>query len=91
MKSNSIDDRGETEDVDSSAAALSSSSSTATLEPGRLRAIFYRLQLAGLSPGQAGNVTAHLVGLHAVQPGWTVQEIERLLFVRALVDQGRLT
>jgi hypothetical protein len=38
-----------------------------------------------------GNLTAYLHGLAPVEGGWTVDEIERLLFVRHLVEHQRLT
>jgi hypothetical protein len=51
---------------------------------------FRRLRMGGLTMSEAGNLTAHVKGLHAVPGGWTVEEIERLLFVREMVRQGRL-
>ena len=51
---------------------------------------FRRLRMGGLTMSEAGNLTAHVKGLHAVPGGWTVEEIERLLFVRELVRQGRM-
>jgi hypothetical protein len=44
----------------------------------------------GLAPTEAGNLTAYLRGLRPVDQGWTVAEIDRLLFLRYLVDRGRL-
>lgn len=53
--------------------------------------VTYRdLGVMGLAPAEAGNLTAYLRGLRPVRQGWTVQEIERLLFLRYLVDGGRL-
>jgi hypothetical protein len=51
---------------------------------------FRRLRMGGLTMSEAGNLTAHVKGLHAVPGGWTVEEIEQLLFVRELVRQGRM-
>ncbi len=51
---------------------------------------FRRLRIAGLTPAQAGNLTARLSGLSPVRSGWSVIEIERLLFLRVLVDSGRV-
>lgn len=56
-----------------------------------IRPTFLRLQLVGLSAAEAGNLTAHLTGLRAARRPWTVAEIERILFLRALVDSGRLS
>jgi hypothetical protein len=52
---------------------------------------FRRLRMGGLSTTEAGNLTARVKGLRAVPGGWKVEEIERLLFVRELVRQGRIT
>jgi len=54
------------------------------------RRTYRRLRMGGLTMSEAGNLTAHVKGLHAVPGGWSVEEIERLLFVRELVRQGRL-
>ena len=51
---------------------------------------FRRLRIAGLTTAQAGNLTARLSGLSPVRTGWSVSEIERLLFLRSLVDSGRV-
>ena len=51
---------------------------------------FRRLRMGGLTMSEAGNLTAHVKGLHAVPGGWSVEEIERLLFVREMVRQGRM-
>jgi hypothetical protein len=51
---------------------------------------FRRLRIAGLTAAQAGNLTARLSGLSPVRTGWSVSEIERLLFLRSLVDTGRV-
>jgi hypothetical protein len=44
----------------------------------------------GFRSDEAGNLTAYLQGLTPVKGGWAVGEIERLLFVRHLVDRGDL-
>jgi len=56
-----------------------------------VRSTYQRLRLAGLSASEAGNLTAHLNGLHVAEQGWSVSEIERVLFLRALVDLGRIS
>ena len=52
---------------------------------------FRRLRMGGLTPTEAGNLTARVKGLRSVPGGWKVEEIEQLLFVRELVRQGRIT
>jgi hypothetical protein len=53
-------------------------------------ATYRDLGAKGLAPAEAGNLTAYLRGLRPVDRGWTVAEIDRLLFLRYLVDRGRL-
>lgn len=49
-----------------------------------------RLQRGGLSAGEASNLTAHLVGLPPARSGWSLRQIEHLLFLRTIVESGRL-
>jgi hypothetical protein len=44
----------------------------------------------GWTEGEAGNLAAHLAGLTASRKGWQIHEVERLLFIRALVERGRI-
>lgn len=45
----------------------------------------------GLSPDEAANLTAHLLGLPIVRVrAWTVHEIEHLVFLRTLAENGRI-
>ena len=53
------------------------------------RATFRRLLFCGLTPEQAGNLTARLEGIKPIRDGWTVAEIDRLVFLRWLVTRGR--
>jgi hypothetical protein len=46
--------------------------------------------MCGLTTDEAGNLTAHVTGLRIGDRPWTMTEIERLVFLRALVDRGRL-
>jgi hypothetical protein len=39
---------------------------------------------------EASNLMAHLRGLPAVESGWTVRQIEHLLFLRSIVETHRL-
>ena len=54
------------------------------------RPTYRRLTMAGFSPAEAGNLTAHLSGLRSSRMPWTLREIESLLFLRDLVERGRL-
>ena len=54
------------------------------------RSVYKQLRSLGFEPAEAGNVTAYLSGLEPVAGGWSIVEVERLLFVRYLVDVGAL-
>ena len=55
-----------------------------------VRATFMGLRLKGFSVQEAGNLTARLEGIGVIDGGWTIQEVQRLLFVRELVTSHRL-
>jgi hypothetical protein len=48
------------------------------------------LRMGGLSSAEASNLLAYLSGIQPRDGGWTLGEIQRLLFVGYLVDAGRL-
>lgn len=54
------------------------------------RAIHRRLIMAGMTPTEAGNITAVAVGLQPVPGGWTIREIERVRFLTYLAEHGRI-
>jgi hypothetical protein len=54
------------------------------------RMTYRRLRVAGLSAREAASLTGHLAGLHGVPGGWSIEEVERLLFVRELVRTERM-
>jgi hypothetical protein len=39
---------------------------------------------------EAGNLTAFLQGLEPIESGWTIEGIERLMYLRELVQEDRL-
>ena len=51
--------------------------------------VYLGLRRCGLSTAEAGNLTARLEGIHAVPGGWTLQDVERLQFLRWLITSGR--
>jgi hypothetical protein len=51
-------------------------------------ATYRDLGAKGFGPTEAGNLTAYLRGLRPAGRGWTVAELDRLLFLRYLVDRG---
>ena len=52
--------------------------------------VYRDLGALALSTSEAGNLTAYVRGIRPVERGWTVAEIDRLLFLRHLVDRGRI-
>ena len=55
-----------------------------------VRLTYQRLRTVGLGSREAASLTARLVGVPMVPGGWTVEELERLLFARELVRTGRM-
>jgi hypothetical protein len=62
------------------------SSRTADDIPAALR----ELAAEGFTSTEAGNLGAYLLGLARTDDGWTIEEIERLLFARHLVSSLRI-
>jgi hypothetical protein len=46
---------------------------------------------AGCTPAEAANLIGLSVGLRPVPAGWRLDEIERLRFLRHLVETGRVS
>jgi hypothetical protein len=55
-----------------------------------MQGLFLGLRRCGLSVEQAGNLTARLEGIGAVAGGWSLNDVQRLRFMRWLVAAGRL-
>jgi len=53
------------------------------------RATFRMLMLRGLTPDEAANLTAFLCGIPVSAQHWKLNEVNRLLFIRALARAGR--
>jgi hypothetical protein len=49
-----------------------------------------RLQMSGLTLAEASNLTAHLAGLPPARTGWNLRQVEHLLFLRSIVEGGRI-
>jgi hypothetical protein len=68
--------------------------STVTSRPGpapsAAQGAYRHLRMLGLDPAEAGNLAAFVRGIAPVEQGWTVQEIDHLLFLGYLVEQGRV-
>ncbi|HEY7590385.1 MAG TPA: hypothetical protein VH723_05285 [Candidatus Limnocylindrales bacterium] len=55
-----------------------------------VRATWRRLRMCGWTADEAANLVAHLSGLRVAGRAWTIREVESLLFIRSLVDCGRI-
>jgi hypothetical protein len=53
-------------------------------------AVYRRLRGYGLTESEAGDLTARSLGLRPSRRPWQLCEIQRLLFLRSLVDRGDL-
>ena len=60
---------------------------TAARDP---RATYMGLRRSGLTSDEAANLTARLSGIDSAPGGWTVADIQPLLFLRWLAESGRL-
>jgi len=53
------------------------------------RVTYRTLLLRGLAPDEAANLTAFLSGIPVTEHHWKLNEVNRLLFIRALARSGR--
>ena len=75
----------------SPAWSASIAGSTPSDEAGTIDGAYRSLLVGGLSSVEAGNVVAYIAGLHAVDTGWTVEQIKHLVAIRLLVAGGAIT
>jgi len=57
---------------------------------GNVRAAYDGLLALGWTDAEAGNLAARMAGLEVARPSWRIEELEGLLFIRSLVEEGRL-
>lgn len=55
-----------------------------------VRFTYARLRIAGLTAREASTLAGRLEGLPWVPGGWSIDEVERLLFTSELVRSGRM-
>ena len=55
----------------------------------RTRATYRMLLFRGLAPTEAANLTAYLCGIPVGEQGWSIDEVNQLLFLRELNRTGR--
>jgi hypothetical protein len=66
------------------------SPSVVVVAPASTYEIYVQLVDQGMSGGEAANLTALTLGIYPTQRSWTVEEINRLLFLRDLDRRGCL-
>jgi hypothetical protein len=54
------------------------------------RELYRHFARCGFTAREAGDLTARLEGLGAVRSGWTLAQVERMLFLRWLHEHDRL-
>jgi len=55
------------------------------------RSVWRLLQMKGMTPDEAANLTAFLYGLPTADLRWTLPQLNQLLFLRQLRQTGRFT
>ena len=63
--------------------------SNQTLPERPTRSTYRLLLLRGLAPDEAANLTAFMAGIPVGEATWTLAQVNRLLFLRALQRSGR--
>jgi hypothetical protein len=58
--------------------------------PGSVHETYRSLRALGWSEREAGNLAAYLAGIAPTRKGWGIREVDRLMFIRALVQGGRI-
>ena len=81
-------------DVSGSSTGITSLTKSQPTEPQRAkdlvtRATYRMLQMRGLSPDEAANLTAFMCGIPVGEQHWKLKEVNQLLFLRELNRQGR--
>ncbi len=59
------------------------------LDPLVTRSTYRLLQMRGLAPGEAANLTAFLCGVPVAEADWSRRQVNQLLFLRQLALTGR--
>ena len=53
-------------------------------------ATYRELGARGLAATEAANLTAYLHGIRPAERGWSIEQIDHLLFLRYLFERGRI-
>ena len=59
------------------------------VDPLVTRSTYRLLQMRGLAPGEAANLTAFLCGIPVAEAEWSLRQVNQLLFLRQLSLTGR--
>jgi hypothetical protein len=59
------------------------------VDPLVTRSTYRLLQMRGLAPGEAANLTAFLCGIPVAEADWSLRQVNQLLFLRQLSLTGR--
>jgi hypothetical protein len=59
------------------------------VDPLVTRSTYRLLQMRGLAPGEAANLTAFLCGIPVAEADWSLRQVNQLLFLRQLSVTGR--
>jgi len=60
------------------------------IAPTGARSLVWHLEAGGWTQREASNLVALCNGLRPVTEGWSIREIDHLLFLKALVKNGRI-
>jgi hypothetical protein len=75
--------------VASGSARTPTSPAQVLLSAPQTRATYRLLLLKGLAPDEAANLTAFICGIHVGSQRWKLAEVNRLLFLRELSQDGK--
>ena len=63
---------------------------TPTMAPTWAKTLVWNLEAGGWTQREATNLVALFNGLRPVAEGWSIREIEHLVFLKAMVKNGRI-
>ena len=63
---------------------------TPTMPPAGARSLVWHLEAGGWTEREATNLVALCNGLRPAAEGWSIREIEHLVFLKAMVKNGRI-
>ncbi len=70
-------------------ALVATSAPARAVDPLVTRSTYRLLQMRGLAPGEAANLTAYLCGIPVAEADWSLRQVNQLLFLRQLALTGR--